>query len=115
MDQSSEQPAQLLEERTGPDERPVPSVTTGVPPGARIVSVDLPIEQLECAACGQRVAQALVVVPGVVRAFVNPETRRATVVYDQETTGLPAMAEAVKRAGYQIGSAQERIGIQGMT
>ena len=95
--------------------KPVPSVTTGVPEGAQIVRVELPIERLDCAECGRRVQQALAALPGVQRAFVNADSKRASVVYDRTRVGLPQMGEAVRQAGYLVGSAEERIGIRGMT
>ena len=95
--------------------QPVPSVTTGVPEGAEIVSVEFPIEQLDCLACAQRVQSALGLLMGVRWAFVNPDTRRATVVYDRRQTSLLRMVEAVRQAGYAVGTAVERMGIAGMT
>ncbi|HVC35008.1 MAG TPA: YHS domain-containing protein [Chloroflexota bacterium] len=112
---SPEGVAPFLEAEPTTAKRPVPSVTTGVPPNARIVYVELPIEKLDCATCAQRVQQALEALPGVKRAAVNPETRRATVVYDRQQTDLTRMAEAVRQVGYEIGSTLERIGIVGMT
>ena len=95
--------------------QPVPSVTTGVPEGAEIVSVEFPIDRLDCPVCAQSVQSALTMLHGVRRAFVNPDTHRATVVYDRRQTTLVQMVEAVRRAGYGVGTAVERIGIAGMT
>ncbi|MDA8216690.1 MAG: heavy metal-associated domain-containing protein, partial [Dehalococcoidales bacterium] len=77
-----------------------PSVTTGVPEGARLVRVDLPLERLDCPECSKSVQQALAALPGVQRAFVSAESGRATVVYDRARVGLPQMGEAVRQAGY---------------
>ncbi|MHB1415108.1 MAG: YHS domain-containing protein [Chloroflexota bacterium] len=95
--------------------KPVPSVTTGVPEGAQVVRVELPVERLDCPECAKSVQQALTALPGVQRAFVSAKSGRATVVYDRARVGLPQMGEAVRQAGYLVGSAQERIGIEGMT
>ncbi len=95
--------------------KPVPSLTTGVPEGAQVVRVELPIEQMDCAECAKRVQQALATLPGVQGAFVNADSRRATVVYDRTRVGLPQMADAVRQVGYAVGSAEERLGIRGMT
>ncbi|MHB1004382.1 MAG: YHS domain-containing protein [Chloroflexota bacterium] len=94
---------------------PVPSVTTGIREGARIVKVELPIERMDCAECARRVQQALATIPGVQQAFVNSDSRKAAVVYDRGRVSLPQMSEAVRQAGYQLGSAEERIGVKGMT
>ena len=92
----------------------LPSVTTGVPKGARRVRVDLPIEGLDCATCAKNVGKALLSLPGVERADVNPSTQIATVAYDRTRVGLPQMSRAVRDAGYQIGLAIARLGIEGL-
>lgn len=92
----------------------LPSVTTGIPEGARRVRVELPIEGLDCPVCAQNIGRALLALPGVERAAVNPSTRVATVAYDRTKVGLPEMSRAVRDAGYQVGLATARIGIEGI-
>ena len=60
----------------------------------------LPIRGMTCASCVRRVEGALADVPGVESASVNLATEEATVT----TTGtpLPALREAVGRAGYEL-------------
>lgn len=92
----------------------LPSVTTGVPEGARRVRVDLPVEGLDCPGCAENVRRALLAVPGVERALVNPTTHLATVAYDSSRTDLLALSRAVQTAGYQVGFATVRLGIEGL-
>lgn len=92
----------------------LPSVTTGISPDARRVRVDLPIEGLDCAVCVENVRKALLAVPGVEQAVVNPRSHIATVGYDRTVTGIPEMSRAVRNAGYQVGLATARIGIEGI-
>lgn len=92
----------------------LPSATTGVPEGAQRVRVDLPIEGLDCPACVENVRRALLEVPGVERALVNPTTHVATVAYDQSRVDLEEISRAVRSAGYQVGLATARLGIEGL-
>ena len=94
----------------------VPSLTTGVgndPAG--IVRVELPVSGMRCPACGKALEDALRAVPGVTRATVNLTTGRAFVEYDAGKAGLAAIHEAMKRAGYRVGSATARFAIEGIT
>ncbi len=92
----------------------LPSATTGVPEGARKVRVDLPIEGLDCPACVENVRRALLEVPGVEGALVNPTTHVATVAYDRSRADLAEISRAVRSAGYQVGLATVRLGIEGL-
>ena len=65
--------------------------------------VDLPVVGMSCANCAATVEKTLrEKVPGVVSVAVNFGTETATVEYDPETASIEAMAEAVKRAGYEL-------------
>lgn len=92
----------------------VPSATTGYPEGAGRLRIDLPIAGLDCPHCVENVRRALLELPGVERALVNPTTQVATVAYDPSRAGLAEMDRAVRRAGYQVGLASARIGIEGL-
>ncbi|MFZ1060644.1 MAG: copper ion binding protein, partial [Candidatus Rokuibacteriota bacterium] len=70
---------------------------------------------LTCHNCVQAVERALRAVPGVRTATVNLAGGRAAVEYDPEKTGLPALREAVKAAGYRVGTATTRFAIRGIT
>ena len=66
--------------------------------------IDLPITGMTCAACANRIERTLAKTPGVTKAGVNLATARATVEYDPATTGVRALMERVKDAGYGTGA-----------
>ncbi len=89
--------------RTGPAFR-LPDLAqalerAGYPAAARVA--DLSIAGMSCASCVGRVERALLAVPGVLAAAVNlaSERARATVLANVPDA---ALAEAVKRAGYEV-------------
>jgi P-type Cu+ transporter len=57
---------------------------------------------MTCAACSARVERALRKLEGVESAVVNLATEKATVIYDPRVLRLPAIKEAVVKAGYQV-------------
>jgi len=67
--------------------------------------VDLPISGMSCAACAQRIEKALAAAPGVREARVNFATSRATVEFDPGLTGVPALRQTVRDAGYDVPAA----------
>ena len=82
-----------------------PSLTTGVGnETAASVGVELPIANLACPTCAQSLESALRAVSGVMRTTVNLATKRAFVEYDPKRTGLAAVHEAMKAAGYRVGT-----------
>ncbi|MBI2161355.1 MAG: copper-translocating P-type ATPase [Candidatus Rokubacteria bacterium] len=92
-----------------------PSATTGVREGTGTRRLELPVAGLTCANCVQAVERALRALPGVTAVTVNLSGGRAFVDYDPGATTLPAIHEAVKRAGYRVGTATARVGIRGIT
>ena len=69
---------------------------------ARIV---LPIEGMSCAACARTVQDALRGSAGVAAATVNYATAKAAVDYDDAATGVVALVQSVRQAGYGCGTA----------
>ncbi len=69
---------------------------------ARIV---LPIEGMSCAACARTVQDALRGTTGVAGATVNYATAKAAVDYDDAATGVVALVQSVRQAGYGCGTA----------
>ncbi|MCL2545275.1 MAG: heavy metal translocating P-type ATPase [Clostridia bacterium] len=61
----------------------------------------LGIQGMSCAACARRVEKALQGLEGVQSASVNIATEKATVVYDAQQVRLPAIREAIEKAGYK--------------
>jgi len=78
-------------------------------------SVSLGIRGMTCASCTARVERALTKVAGVSEATVNLATERASVRFDAQQTGVPALLEAVARAGYDPVTEQASLSVNGMT
>lgn len=75
-------------------------------------SLSLPIAGMTCASCAGRVERALRKVPGVEEVSVNLATEQARL---RGSAPLPALAEAVRAAGYELQEGSRDIGISGMT
>ncbi len=67
-----------------------------------------PVSGMTCAACVARVEESLSTVPGVVAANVNLASEKATVEYT-EGTSIADLKQAVKDAGYELGSEAETL------
>jgi len=67
-----------------------------------------PVGGMTCAACIARVEKALLSVPGVISASVNLASEKATVEYT-EGTDIADLRQAVKEAGYTLGSEAETL------
>ncbi|WP_094783089.1 heavy metal translocating P-type ATPase [Paraburkholderia ribeironis] len=74
----------------------------------------LPIEGMTCASCVLRVEKALQALPGVESTAVNLATEEATIRASAEVDA-GALADAVRKAGYEVRSLPIEIGIEGMT
>ena len=61
--------------------------------------VDLAVEGMTCAACASRIEKVLNRLPQV-DASVNFATERAHIDFDPATTAVPALIEAIRKAGY---------------
>ncbi|MGO4327744.1 heavy metal translocating P-type ATPase [Cupriavidus sp. 2TAF22] len=87
-------------------------------PGAKAGAPDaewrLPIGGMTCASCVRRVEIALGKVPGVRQVAVNLATEEATLQADSAAV-LPAAAEAVKAAGYEVPRQAIDLSISDMT
>lgn len=79
-----------------------------------LIQLNLPIEGMTCASCVARVERALAAVPGVASASVNLATARAQLAL-APSAALPALAEAVQRAGYAVPRTRTDLAIEGMT
>jgi len=67
-----------------------------------------PVGGMTCASCVARVEEALSSVTGVISANVNLASEKATVEYI-EGTGIADLRQAVKDAGYELGSETETL------
>jgi Cu+-exporting ATPase len=70
-------------------------------PGAD-AQLDLDIQGMTCASCVRRVERALRAVPGVQDATVNFATHQASVTHDASVATYDALAQAVRKAGYDV-------------
>ena len=75
--------------------------------------ISLPIQGMTCASCAGRVERALQKVPGVRQASVNLAAESASVEMDKPA--LPALLEAITRAGYTVALASTTLAVGGMT
>ncbi len=93
----------------------VGSATTGVNPALPgPLQAELPIVNLDCATCVTTIQRALEELDGVHQAVVNFATAKAFVEYDPARVTLDDMARAIKKAGYTVGGATTRLGIEGL-
>ena len=65
-------------------------------------TVDLPVQGMTCANCVRSVERTLTKTPGVIKAAVDLEAARATVEYDPARVQPEALADAVRRLGYEV-------------
>jgi Cu+-exporting ATPase len=77
-----------------------PDASPGAPADGAQLSLD--VQGMTCASCVRRVERALRAVPGVQDASVNFATHQASVTYDAATTTRDALAQAVRKAGYDV-------------
>jgi len=86
------------ETRTAPAAPPAPLPELQVPEGR--TEAALILERVRCAACLWLIEQVLRRHPGVQRAEVNYETRRAHLAWDAQRTSLGAIIGAIRAVGY---------------
>ncbi|SNY40792.1 Cu+-exporting ATPase [Pseudomonas sp. LAMO17WK12:I6] len=77
------------------------------------ITFDLPIAGMTCASCAGRVERALRKVSGASAVSVNLATEQARVQAPGDS--LPALMEAVERAGYSVPQQTVELNIDGMT
>ncbi|WP_454865668.1 heavy metal translocating P-type ATPase [Pseudomonas umsongensis] len=77
------------------------------------ITFDLPIAGMTCASCAGRVERALSKVVGASAVSVNLATEQARV--QAPVDSLPALMEAVQKAGYSVPQQRLELSIDGMT
>ena len=77
------------------------------------ITFDLPIAGMTCASCAGRVERALSKVSGASAVSVNLATEQARVEAPEDS--LPALMDAVERAGYSVPQQTLELSIDGMT
>jgi Cu+-exporting ATPase len=76
--------------------------------------IALRVGGLTCGHCASAVEKAVAAVPGVAAVKVNPATKIARIDYDSGRAKVIDIAQAVRSAGYQAGTATLRLPIKGM-
>jgi Cu+-exporting ATPase len=66
------------------------------------VSLELPIQGIECASCVQKIEKALLQTRGVTKAVVNLATEKAKVEYLPSETGIKEIKRAIESTGYKV-------------
>jgi len=66
-------------------------------------AVSLPVVGMTCAACAANIERALKKLPGIGDAGVNYATNRATGTFDPSVLDVPAIVEAIRDVGYDVG------------
>jgi len=103
----------MVEQKYKLNEKVIPSITIGVPDRVEgPVRAELPIVNIDCAACVQTIERSLRAVEGVQEAHVNLVRSAAHVTYDPQQLHLSDLEAAIKDAGYRVGGARVRIGIE---
>ena len=88
------------------------SATTGVNPALAFSRIELPVIGLDKDDGRKAVETALRAVPGVRAA--NANAGMVVVEYNPQSTTVDRLSAAVKSAGYRVGGAQTRIGIENL-
>jgi Cu+-exporting ATPase len=90
------------------------SATTGFNPESKVLSVKLPIIDLDKGGRpgGQLIRLALDKATGIEKVVVNSKDGIAAVDYDPNGIQILEIVDAIKKAGFQVGGAQKRIGIE---
>ncbi len=91
------------------------SATTGFNPDLRRARLELPVVELKDGKpqTAESVEAALKALPGVSKVNANRKTGTASVEYDPATTSAQ-MVTALRSAGFRVGGAQVRIGIENL-
>jgi len=77
-------------------------------------SFAIPVEGMSCASCVSSVEKAVAMVPGVDKVSVNLATERADVTF-KSVPDMPAVIDAIRKAGYDVPSGSADLAIEGMS
>ncbi len=92
-----------------------PAVAGASAPTGSLATLSLPISGMTCASCVARVERVLGKVPGVAQANVSLAAERAEIRYDPAAATVPALVQAIERAGYAVPSVPIDLKVEGMT
>ncbi len=74
----------------------------------------VPVEGMHCASCVSTVEKAVGQVPGVDKVSVNLATEKADVTF-KNAPDMPAVVEAIRKAGYDVPASSVDLAIEGMS
>ncbi|HWT64391.1 MAG TPA: copper ion binding protein, partial [Ochrobactrum sp.] len=77
-------------------------------------SFAIPVEGMSCASCVSSIEKAVAKVPGVDKVLVNLATERADVTF-KAAPDMPAVIDAIRKAGYDVPSGSVDLAIEGMS
>ncbi len=66
------------------------------------VSVNIPVQGMECASCVQRIEKSLLQIKGVTKAVANVALGKTLVEYIPSETGLDEIKRGIESAGYKV-------------
>ena len=90
------------------------SATTGFNPNLALEQVALPLVGLKNTRGVRSLQNDLRAIDGIKSVSVNPSSNIAQIEYDPQIVSLAQLSSTVKLAGFSIGGAQTRIGIQNL-
>ncbi len=74
--------------------------------------IELPVTGIHCDACAAAIEESLLALSGVRKARVNAASERAFVEYDPAAASTSTLVEAIRAAGYDVGSAKAHLAIE---
>jgi Cu+-exporting ATPase len=90
------------------------SATTGFNSSLHMERIELPIIGLKNGRGVRGLKNSLEAIDGIKSVSVNPSSNVALIDYDPQAVTLPLISSKVKIAGFRVGGAQTRIGIQNL-
>src|SRR5215510_11583545 len=91
-----------------------PMIPSARPAANETRHIELRIGRMTCGRCPLAIEKALACVPGITQAKVNAATKVASIDYDPSRTRISDALQAIRSAGYTVGTATARIPIKNM-
>ena len=93
----------------------LPETQARGPASPGLSHIDLPVRGMTCSACAARLEKALGLVSGIDAANVNFAIERAAVSFNPAEVKVPAIADAITKAGFEVPTESFAFPIEGMT
>src|SRR5262245_5534735 len=91
-----------------------PMIPSARPAANETRHIELRIGRMTCGHCPLAIEKALASVPGITQAKVNAATKVASIDYHPSRTRISDALQAIRSAGYTVGTAPARIPIKNM-